>query len=439
MSKYDTTRVLNCAIQAVLEPNKVRVISKGESLPYYSCKPLQKALHGAMREMAPFRLIGRPFCPTDMCDLQRKAEKTDKWFSIDYSAATDGLSWKYSGMIFRYLISDLPKHQQEVALQVLGPHNLYYPKKDGRKGYELKGVMQNGQLMGSILSFPILCLANLGTYLLTTRESQREWTYEERLNHVLVNGDDMVYAADESLWEKHVSIARKVGLEMSVGKAYVHETYANINSTSVHLNLTKEGSARDPYQINYLNAGLFFGQHKVQGSTEKMELARDHHSPDPSSGLVVNINTLLSGSLQKEGKEVELLKEFLSVHGPEIAKECLMWVKHRSYTRNLFIPISLGGMGVVPPMGWKYKISKLDLRLALTSIQSNCCPIDSQLPLRGFEVIEPETLQNMPFTVKDVVVEPISYQPGRTELRSLKDLCRVGLHRWGPYKGVLLL
>ncbi len=92
---------VKCTIQAVLEPMKVRVISKGEALPYYTCRPLQHAMHGAMRRMSCFRLIGRPFSPTDLLDLSRKAEKTDHWFSVDYSAATDGLSWTYSGAIFR--------------------------------------------------------------------------------------------------------------------------------------------------------------------------------------------------------------------------------------------------------------------------------------------------------------------------------------------------
>jgi len=175
----DMSIPINCTIQAVLEPNKVRVISKGEALPYYSCRPIQKALHGAMRDMPPFRLIGRPFCPTDMIDLATKARADWEWFSVDYSAATDGLSWKYSGKIFRYLMQDLPKEEYDTAMAVLGPHRLYYPKDGGRPVF--RGLQRNGQLMGSILSFPILCLANLGVYLLAMQPSQRGWSYAERL------------------------------------------------------------------------------------------------------------------------------------------------------------------------------------------------------------------------------------------------------------------
>lgn len=385
----DPDTPISCTIQAVLEPNKVRVISKGEALPYYSCRPIQKALHSAMREMPPFRLIGRPFCPTDMIDLAANARADWEWFSVDYSAATDGLSWKYSGRIFRYLMQDLPPQEYATAMSVLGPHRLHYPVRGGKPVF--RGLQRNGQLMGSILSFPILCLANLGVYLLTTQPSHRGWSHEERLNHVLINGDDMVYAAHPALWPVHVDNGEKVGLKMSVGKAYRHPVYANVNSTSVHYDLRKMPVGlprRDlrweptPYQINYLNAGLFFGQHKVQERVELqeeadqdvpngndprvMELARAHMGQDPSKGLVVNLPCVLSGSLP--GAQTQLLKKFLNVHHDDIRRECFAAIKKGgrfvSHTRNLFLPLCVGGMGVQAPLGWTFKVTHADRHVA---------------------------------------------------------------------------
>jgi hypothetical protein len=431
---YDTTKPLNCTIQAVLEPNKVRVISKGNALPYYTCRPLQNAMHSVLRNLAPFRLIGQPFCPTDMIDLQKKAKSTDHWFSVDYSAATDGLSWKYSGKIFELVIQHLPEHQKELARRVLGPHALHYPVAGGRGSIELRGVQQNGQLMGSILSFPILCLANIGVYLETTKESHKDWTYEERMNHVLINGDDMVYAADPRLWDRHVDIGRKVGLEMSVGKAYSHREYANVNSTSIHLPLQREGALRSPYQINYLNTGLFFGQHKVQGRTE---LASAHMSDRSSDGLVVNLNCLLQGSLP--GKGGDILRKFLEVHRDRINEECLIKTSRgEKFHRNLFIPLALGGMGVKPPDDWKFKVTKLELYVANGFIQQlPDCPYTSQLPLPGYVVNKVEDLVSMPWdtTINQVLVDarvPIK----RISFPRLKLLCRSGFVRFGPFEGV---
>lgn len=435
----DMSRPLDCAIQAVLEPNKVRIISKGNALPYYSCRPLQKALHSSMKRLAPFRLIGRPFCPTDMIDLQEKATSDFEWFSVDYSAATDGLSWKYSGKILRFLLQDLPKFNKDLALSVLGPHNLYYPPKGGRGPCELRGVQQNGQLMGSILSFPILCLANFGVYCLATRETQKEWTLDERMNHVLINGDDMVYSDLPSSWDNLVSIAQRVGLEMSVGKAYVHRSYANINSTSIILPLHKEGSARTPRVVNYLNTGLYFGRHKVQGRSEN---AQSHDSS--KEGLVGNLNTILAGA--RPGRECDLLRSFLAYHSNRDGVNVLMnETRVKTYTgdyfnRNLFIPIALGGMGVIPPVGWKYRISKEEVRIASGFVlQYPGVHIDSQMPLRDIELctkLEPEVTRPWYVDLDEKLPPRV---PRNTYTDSfIRHLCRIGMFRYGCRGAVMI-
>ena len=102
-------RRLRCTIQAVLEPLKVRVISKGEAVPYYLSKSLQVAIHSVMRQMDCFRLIGRPLCPTDLIDLRDNpvegGEGELEWNSVDYSAATDKLSARLSRSILLPIIS----------------------------------------------------------------------------------------------------------------------------------------------------------------------------------------------------------------------------------------------------------------------------------------------------------------------------------------------
>jgi hypothetical protein len=440
----DLTKPIKCTIQAVLEPMKVRVISKGEALPYYTCRPLQKALHSSMRDLSCFRLIGRPFFPTDLIDLKKKALPSDQWFSIDYSAATDGLSWKYSGAIFKYLISGLPIRQQKLAVAVLGPHSLHYPIKGSRE-IEFKGIQQNGQLMGSILSFPILCLANLGVYLDVTRSSHVGWSDKSRLSHVLVNGDDMVYAADPSLWDKHIDVASKVGLEMSVGKAYIHREYVNINSTSVHYPLYKEGT---PWLIKYLNSGLFFGQHKVQGRSDERRkeslesslvdseelsylLGKAHINNDPCNGLVVNINTLLEGSLP--GRDSPLLRKFLRMHSEDIRKECTMVIKYgrktHLMTRNLFIPQALGGMGVNAPPSWKFRINKTDQLVATAIIERCGAPYCSGLPTPGYPIQDLETSKTVPWVMRQPLNDMYSMEIdkniivlSKTRLRGLSSI-----------------
>lgn len=417
----DLTRPTRCTIQAVLEPMKVRVISKGEALPYYICRPLQHALHSALRGMDCFRLIGRPFSPTDILDLCENAGSTDEWFSVDYSAATDNLSWKYSGAIFRYLCSDLTKEQYDLALRVLGPHSLYYPKYDAQTLRwsipEYKGEQGSGQLMGSNLSFPILCLANLGVYLYVTEKFHKGWTLRERLRHVLVNGDDMLYAAPVELWEKHIECANKVGLQMSVGKAYHHREYANINSTSIHfpLHLRLPGPAFcdqhrrvTPWQINYLNAGLYFGQHKVQGRQETKDessrcygLAKAHVGQDPTSGFAVNLNVLLNGVLP--GKQTALLQEYLTEHAEALRDECRIKVKRSTgafslHTRNLFLPLCSGGMGVNAPPRFRFKVKRVQYQVAEYYLRQISSSVSFGFPLPGYEIKKLELEESSPWS-----------------------------------------
>lgn len=402
---------LRCKIQGVIEPLKVRVISKGEALPYYSQRALQKAIHSTMRKMPCFRLIGRPFSPTDLMDLRIHAEPTDEWFSIDYSGATDGLSWTFSSMILRYLLSKRPSRELDIALRVLGPHELWYPKEKnahGRpSGFFMGGLQVNGQLMGSILSFPILCLANLATYLLTMADRHSRMSNQDILNGVLVNGDDMVYPAPPALWDRHCRVGRDLGLEMSVGKAYHHGEYANINSTSVLYRLSNEKAT--PFQIDYLNTGLFFRSPVQKKVSEEVRQERNESMKDPSNnrkwvktpfaemasshheeiGVVANINALLKGCLNSR-TAVKVLKRYLTMFPSVFKDECACFLHSgrelRRHNRNLFVPEALGGMGINPPPGWKSLLKPADRVLAYSLMSSFNCELSRERPVHSFDL-----------------------------------------------------
>jgi hypothetical protein len=429
---------LRCCIQGVLEPFKVRVISKGEALPYYSSRFLQKILHSSLRKMPCFRLVGETLSPTHLLDLARKAIVGDEWFSVDYSAATDGLSWKYSSRILRYILDQEDDSIKKLALRVLGPHELHYPTECGP---EWRGTQTNGQLMGSILSFPILCLANLGVYLVTTRLAQQGWSHMARLRHVLVNGDDMVYAANPVLWDRHIKVGRDVGLEMSVGKAYHHNEYLNINSTSVVYPI---GGTSLPRQIDFLNVGLFFGVHKVQKQNQRGKKVASMNRSIAET-VIGNANHILKGSLP--GKECDLIGRFIHQNRDKILDEteATVVVPHgkrmveSKVHRNIFLPTSLGGMGVLPPIGWKFSIKRIDQVLAYNlSKEYPTLPKTTQLPLPG---PEPESISG----AKDAPHEKVLKTPDKPIfiLRhqgrlTKKQLPRTGIMRYALTQNTLL-
>jgi hypothetical protein len=390
-------RVLKATIQAVLEPLKVRVISKGNAAPYYASKRLQKALHGVLREMDCFRLIGAPLQTTDLYDLAVNPVLTGdgpiEWFSIDYSAATDKLSARLSASILNAVIEGQDPAMCNMWRSVLAPHQCEYPKPFDA---EVAPVQQrNGQLMGSILSFPILCLANLGLYLATIEKDPRPLA--DKLKGVLVNGDDMLYVAPQSLWKDHVELGKAVGLEMSPGKAYHHPVYANANSACYHFDLRKfqfaerfedtdlrKGRSRPagtswwtvlpnsstPRYIPFLNVGLFFGQNKVLGT--QGDTGVDGLDEDEKSYVSV-IDRITAGALPGRGGEI--LAQYLSRFKTEIKAECK--------GRNLFLPISLGGMGVQKPEGFKSKVTVTQRYVAAKLIDETPYGVLEQLPAKS--------------------------------------------------------
>jgi hypothetical protein len=384
---------LAATIQTVLEPLKCRIISKGNALPYYRMRRLQKAMFNALKKYQCFVPISKPFCPTQISDLEVDESIPDpEWGSIDFKGATDGVSWKYSKRILQRVLRDMDTEYPEVvneAFKVLGPHRLFYPCKKGGKGGHTEtelwdgGMQKKGQLMGSILSFPILCLANLGLYNSTMSLAGHELTKSKLVRSVFVNGDDMLYLGNKEIFKLHAINGAKVGLEFSVGKAYSHKTYANINSISLYCTINKNLSdslGRRVYSAvvePYFNTGLFFGQKKVMTANGPSSEGGSLHS---------TLNWLLFGCPVKY--RCRMLAKFLRRFRNDIGRELSVAFKdgryERKVLRNLFLPISVGGGGVIPPDGWRYFITS-DQKLLAKSIVFSAPGMQQtqQLPLPG--------------------------------------------------------
>jgi hypothetical protein len=199
--------------------------------------------------------------------------------------------------------------------------------------------------MGSILSFPILCLANLGLYLWVIEEDERPLS--EKLKGVLVNGDDMLYRAPHSLWDRHVELGNRVGLEMTPGKAYSHERFAGVNSQCFDVAYQRE--VETPYRVNFLNSGLYRMQKKVMRTATV-----DGEDAKEATPLAV-FSAFVQGA-KNERKQVDLAKLFIAKHGRDMNRE--------AGGRNWFIHQSLGGCGATAPHGFKWDANGRQRRLA---------------------------------------------------------------------------
>jgi len=338
---------LPAQIAGVVEPLKVRVISKGPSAPYYLSKFLQRELWSKLKQLPCFSLIAQPISSTHICDVASNpvltGEGSLEYFSVDYSAATDGLSAKLSEHILARIMLGSRASQWDMWSKVLKPHLCHYKAARDPK---LTPVQQrNGQLMGSILSFPILCLANLGLYLWVIEQDTR--SLSEKLKGVLINGDDMLYRAPHGLWDRHVSLGQRVGLIMTPGKAYSHERFAGMNSQCY--DVSSYIDVPTPVRIPFLNTGLYQVQKKV------MRTATIDDEDAAEANPISVFDAFVQGGWGREGKLL-LAKQFIRRNGAAMAKF--------SAGRNWFLHQSLGGCGATPPEGFKWSVNDTQRKLA---------------------------------------------------------------------------
>nr|UQB76040.1 RNA-dependent RNA polymerase [Flumine narna-like virus 15] len=211
----------------------------------------------------------------------------------------------------------------------------------------LKFPQREGQLMGSITSFPFLCLANAAMCRWAMEEAggrplrltNQRTTCAGRLAPLRVNGDDCVFRGRERflvpLWEEITAFG---GLATSVGKTYYSRKFAVINS--VLYDFKKKETSDDwdddlPFSTRtfrwverrYVNLGLLTGQ-KRSTSDKKGNAKEDF------SNLGVLHRELFRTCPEDIWKNVS--NQFLYQHGNLLKHIQIPW----------FVPEWAGGVGL---------------------------------------------------------------------------------------------
>lgn len=313
------------------EALKVRVISKGPPLTYFVLKPLQKFMHSIMRKHPTFTLIGEPVSEQFM-------EKTFSGFqgnflSADYTAATDMLDPRLSEEAVLALCDccQIPKTLQRLFLLALTGHTV------NRKVSSFNYVTRRqrwGQLMGSIVSFPILCVINAAICRMAFESSSTDtYTLHESLTKfrldripLCVNGDDALLRCTPAAFQKWKQFACLAGLSPSVGKVYYHPRYANINSTSYHNGVL----------IPYVRAGLLMGM--TRSSIPQSDDSRTQYEHDHE--FLSNVGSRHTELLASCPSDIRVWvhKLFCKIHREILGKYAIPW----------YLPKSRGGLGMTP-------------------------------------------------------------------------------------------
>lgn len=289
----------------ILEPLKVRIITKPGVFDYTRLRTVQKKLWAKLSILKPFHLIKGWDADLVVTRFvgENNWEPGEFWNSGDYSAATDKLRGYVSECVLDCIASTF---EDPIALaeayrtmtgcviewdkvplpadnnvfmgykSKLGKNYTRFVKSFTRSWRErwglTEGVQTNGQLMGNVLSFPILCLANYMTYHLSMEKyHQREFRFNDLKDKVLINGDDILFKTDRKLFNIWRQISADFGFEMSAGKNLVSDDIIQINSqlwrtrTSAKggLDASFEGYRIDRLEkIGFINFGLITNRRK---------------------------------------------------------------------------------------------------------------------------------------------------------------------------------
>nr|WAK75327.1 MAG: RNA-dependent RNA polymerase [Narnaviridae sp.] len=211
------------SVKLVHSAGKPRIVTLYSSFNSEVLKPLHDRLYSVLKRKG-WLLVGSPTC--ERLERVRDGTAGPNWLSFDYSSATDNIKLEYVRAMLEVLKQkSVGLNDDEVAcLDTLGCLSL-----DG-------SIAESGQPMGSLMSFPLLCLVNKTvvdlalTRLLESGQIQfKEWTG----HRCLINGDDLLTrdVSSGGLVDAIETEGSKVGLVVNKEKTMSSPEYGEINST----------------------------------------------------------------------------------------------------------------------------------------------------------------------------------------------------------------
>lgn len=301
----DGTTWANTTPHGILEPMKVRIITKGDVFSGNMLSPVKDCLQSCLTSKC-FSPVFRPTdemdvlglqsvgltedmsvhvsqqgVPTEMSGFfQTDAHDEQWWCSGDFSAATDDANMLISDQICDEILTlaGCPLTFHSLALRSLCSNQISYSESAlGLKTifpelaeqrllknakFETSYRQTNGQLMGSIISFPILCLMNLFSYW-EARETfcEQEFSLEILLDlfPVLIHGDDILFRCSSLFYDHWSHVTKQYGFNLSLGKNLFLPNACTIDS--IYFTFPRPFPCI-PDRQTYLNMGLIVGARK---------------------------------------------------------------------------------------------------------------------------------------------------------------------------------
>ncbi|QDW80874.1 RNA-dependent RNA polymerase [Magnaporthe oryzae ourmia-like virus 4] len=214
-----------CRAATVHSNGKPRIVTMYSGRNSEVLSPLHQSLYASLKRKG-WLLVGSP---TD--ESVGWLGSGGVYVSVDYKSATDNIRAEYVRAAIDVLKAraDQLTEEESRCLDVVGELRFADFTEDT--------PATRGQPMGSLMSFPLLCLINktvVDLALVDLAESGKITWEQFRVHRCLINGDDLLYREFDSSRDILAGILRHgtlVGLVVNEEKTMVSATDAEINST----------------------------------------------------------------------------------------------------------------------------------------------------------------------------------------------------------------
>lgn len=397
----DVREHAQCEVHLVLEPFKVRTITTGSPLFGWLGRFWQKKIHTKVGQHPMFEYTHSPVSFGSIRAAFGSVPSDHEIVSGDYEAATDNIEMELTKAAWHecveWLYSDDVNRRaaRDIGDSMLSGQNLRYYKPVAKLlgkrdltslddaavldiwqrlqalGIAPEQEQHQGQLMGCILSFFLLCMIN-GTTCRVAFEQHYKRRFRLAEIPAKINGDDILFHAVTEVVENWKRNALICGLKPSLGKNFVSREFAMINSEMyrfeeagtqffhgrrqcapdgyVHVEYDAPEEGRTPARIGlsgvsiysgrleptqyipYLNLGLLTGSGRVQEDSrmDKKFISGD----DRTESVGARARGLVLGWSTSKGKR--LISRFVALNRDVL----------ESTTRGWGIPEALGGLGI---------------------------------------------------------------------------------------------